>query len=256
MKCQERNLQYEILSEVDPGQINQEDSNTVDTQNSMQLIFLILSTITVATLIAIAFYALQKGAITVPLAPQQSTLLITGPSQSGKTALFQSLLYNNLDTPTHTSQRPNTGTLILDSGKKVKVVDVPGHPRLSTYDRPATAVIFTCDASTIQKSSNAVAQTLLRTLSTHKRAEVIIFGNKSDFFTALSVDKLTGLIDAEINKIKASRSGRLDTMTEEDPDEWLDDIEVFRIADHARIVTGSVTKNKIADLKTWIEEIM
>ena len=85
---------------------------------------------------------------------------------------------------------------------------------------------------------------------------MIIFGNKSDFFTALSVDKLMGLIDAEINKIKASRSGRLDTMTEEDPDEWLDDIEVFRIADHARIVTGSVTKNKIADLKTWIEEIM
>lgn len=60
------------------------------------------------------------------------------------------------------SLQPNTSILPLASGKTLKLVDIPGHPRIRDQFRehiPETiAIVFVVDASTIARNGPTVAE--------------------------------------------------------------------------------------------------
>lgn len=221
----------------------------------------IISTIVLAVAISAALYFQQTGLVSLPLKPSQPVLLLVGPSNAGKTSLFQSLLYDKKDTKTYTSQKVNSGQLELDEGPSIRVVDVPGHPKLFatfTNYRP-TAIAFVLDASTLSKNISDVAHSLVEVLTFARQQnvkEVAIFANKSDFFTALSKEKITQLFEAEIQQIREQKEGvQMDSIEEttNDDNDWLQNlVGQFRLADECALLSGSVLKGDIKDCKDWV----
>lgn len=226
---------------------------------------ILISTVLLAALISAAVYFHQAGAVSLPLGvalrANQPTLLLVGPSNSGKTSLFQSLLYNKKDTLTYTSQKANHGQLVLEGGKKIKVVDVPGHPKLFGLFREyrPTSIAFVLDASTLSKNVNSVAHSLLAVLTFARQQEVnevTILANKADFFTALSDEQITELIEAEIQQIRVQKDGvQMDSIEErtDDDSDWLHDLTGdFRLKDECTLFRGSVLYGEINLWRSWI----
>lgn len=226
-------------------------------------IILLLSTAVLALLIVAAFSFYHAGAISIPLAPAQPSVLLVGPSIAGKTALFRSIVHQKTEGATYVSQRANIGQYTLAGGKKIKVVDVPGHPKLfggfKSY-RPQ-AIVFMLDSSSLSKSIASVTRCLVEILTfarTQNVQEVVVIGNKSDYFTALSSQKIVDLLEAEVEQIRASKHGlKMDSIEEnlEESEEWLQDISgKFTLeAEGVKVLTGSVHKGDIASWTDWLE---
>lgn len=224
-------------------------------------LLIILSTLVLATVIAVAIYFFQSGQVPNPLVSAQPTLLLVGPQNSGKTCLFRHVVHGSKHAPTYTSQRPNIGQLVLDTGKQIRIVDVPGHPKLfGAYRSYApTSICFTIDASTIKKNADSVARSLVEILTyarQHNVQEICIFANKSDFFTALSTEQISELLDTEIEQIRMQTDGvQMDSIEEkvlDEDDGWLQDISgPFKITNECAILSGSVLKDDVAQWKEW-----
>lgn len=64
--------------------------------------------------------------------------------------------------PTHTSLQTNSSILTLPSKKVVRVIDIPGHPRVrdqfQEYLPDVKALTFVVDASTVSRNGAAVAE--------------------------------------------------------------------------------------------------
>ncbi|KAH7912219.1 signal recognition particle receptor beta subunit-domain-containing protein [Hygrophoropsis aurantiaca] len=92
-----------------------------------------------------------------------NTLLLVGPPDSGKTAILSNLAYNEA-LPSHTSLQSNATVVALPSGSNLRVVDIPGHPRIrdqfKDFMPDAKAIAFVVDASTISRNGAAVAEHL------------------------------------------------------------------------------------------------
>lgn len=87
-----------------------------------------------------------------------TAVLLVGPSDAGKTALFARLVHGRA-VPSHTSMQPNIGLL----PPATRLVDVPGHARLrgqglADHLPAAKGVLFVVDASTVARSGPAVAE--------------------------------------------------------------------------------------------------
>lgn len=110
-----------------------------------------------------------------------NALLLVGPPDSGKTAILStvssphaSLLKLNISDgskdqlaydrtlPSHTSLQTNSAQMTLSSTQTLRVIDVPGHPRIRDQFREhlkdAKAVAFVVDCSTISRNGSAVAE--------------------------------------------------------------------------------------------------
>ncbi|KAG8811515.1 hypothetical protein FRC18_003430, partial [Serendipita sp. 400] len=132
-----------------------------------------------------------------------STILLVGPSDGGKTAIFSSLAYNHTP-PTHTSLQQNAALFRSPSPfhrKPLQIVDIPGHPRIrgqfSDYFQNGgktkvtgggvRAVIFVCDAAALTRNSSSVAEHLhlimhaISNLPPSKTPpSLLVFANKAD----------------------------------------------------------------------------
>lgn len=225
---------------------------------------IIFSTLLLAILISAAIYFQQNGAVSIPLKPAQPTLLLVGPSSSGKTCLFQRLLFDRNFSISYTSQRTNSGRFQLDNGKTIKIMDVPGHPKLfgdfKTY-RP-TSIVFVLDSSTLSKNASSVVQNLLEVLNFARKQnikEVGLFANKEDLFTALSPEKVKELIESEVEQVRKQKEGvSMESIEEksEENDEWLQDITgAFDLSNECTLLHGSVLKGSVESLKSWISSI-
>lgn len=96
------------------------------------------------------------------------TVLLVGPEEAGKTALFSKLLYG-ITPQTHTSQHENEGNFVLQlpaslQDEKAKhapihLVDLPGHPRLrarlNDFLPAADAIVFCVDVASASKAASA-----------------------------------------------------------------------------------------------------
>lgn len=109
-----------------------------------------------------------------------NALLLVGPPDSGKTAILsnvsspclspklyisdggQDQLAYNQTMPSHTSLQTNSVQMTLSPTKTLRVIDVPGHPRIRDQFREhlkdAQAIAFVVDCSTISRNGSGVAE--------------------------------------------------------------------------------------------------
>ena len=199
------------------------------------------------------------------------TILLTGPSGAGKTALATKL-ERGAPAATHTSQRAHATELTSPSSAasraslekalsdtdskhtKFLLLDVPGHGKLRSEalgrlapaalaDAKAKGVVFVVDAAALADAEalSAAASYLYDVLLALQRRTagiktskipaaipVLVAANKGDLFTALPAALVRSTLEAELGRVRASRSKGLldsgvgiDEVGSEEADAWL-----------------------------------
>lgn len=145
---------------------------------------------------------------------------------AGKTAIFSNLAYAN-SLPTHTSLQANSSVIPLSPTKNLRVVDVPGHPRIrgqfTEHLGDAKALAFVVDTNTISRNGAAVAEHLhliLHSLTSlppsQAPPQLLILCNKTDLLgktssgsspSALAVNRVRTILERELEKRRVSTAG-------------------------------------------------
>ncbi|TFK30168.1 hypothetical protein FA15DRAFT_651682 [Coprinopsis marcescibilis] len=154
------------------------------------------------------------------------SLLLVGPSDSGKTALFSKLVYGK-STPTNTSLQTNVSYANPTVTKPLRIIDVPGHPRirgqLTEYLPQAKTVAFVVDSNTISRTGVAAAEHLhqiihaITSLPPSQTApSIVILCNKADLLKtsassgsaeSLAVIRVKTVLERELEKRRSAQSG-------------------------------------------------
>ncbi|CEJ82161.1 Putative Signal recognition particle receptor, beta subunit [[Torrubiella] hemipterigena] len=243
------------------------------------------------------FILASSATYTVP-----PTVLLLGPSNTGKTALLTLLERGTQPAQTHTTQSTQSVELnaSTDSDQKMSfrnhedssgtytkflLIDTPGHGKLRNIamgklarSEKLKAVVFAVDASSIGEHdflapTAAYLYDLLLFLQKKASSKgkdkasvpVLIAANKMDLFTALPATMVRSNLEAELTRIRASRSkGLLDTgvgiddIGSEEQDGWLGEYgsDKFTFAQMQEfdidvdVIGGSVMSEK-ADVDKW-----
>ncbi|KAI9638565.1 signal recognition particle receptor beta subunit-domain-containing protein [Dioszegia hungarica] len=165
------------------------------------------------------------------------TVLLVGPADSGKTALFAKLAHGSR-TETHTSITPSSTTFSLDSEDPartaIRLVDIPGHPRLRDEVKrnlkTASAVVFVVDIQALLRNAGAIAEELPPILTTVASAslasgqptKLLLLASKADLLSRPSpttpsptlsastrqtaADRLSSVLTREMDRLKQSRA--------------------------------------------------
>jgi signal recognition particle receptor subunit beta len=92
---------------------------------------------------------------------RRTTVLLVGPPDAGKTALYSSLAFGSA-LPTHTSIQANSTLYTTSEGRTLRLVDIPGHPRLrdqfTNHLADTSGVVFVVDSATVSRNGAAVAE--------------------------------------------------------------------------------------------------
>ncbi|KAI1213557.1 P-loop containing nucleoside triphosphate hydrolase protein [Annulohypoxylon truncatum] len=235
------------------------------------------------------------------------SILLVGPPGGGKTSLMTLLERGDSATATHTSQVPESIELTVSSDhgattfreaaridapgthRKFLLVDTPGHGKLRnqhamTHVASDTlrGIIYMLDAASLEDTLADAAGYLYdvllalqkrtgagKTSKTPNAIHVLLAANKLDLFTALPASLVKSNLEAELGRIRKSRSKGLldsgvgeDEIGSEEQDGWLGaygsekftfgqmrefDIEVD-------IVGGSVLEGKVDKWWDWISQ--
>lgn len=155
---------------------------------------------------------------------REPTLIIAGPSNSGKTCLYNLLTTGKIKT-TVTSQEPNVAhNFKLSKVSKVRLMEFPGHLKLRNklLDEIRTSVnikglIFVIDATVDPKQLTKTAEFLFQILQLTERqkngVDILLACNKSEMFTARPSLKIRDVLEREIEKIIVRKQKSLDTVT-------------------------------------------
>ncbi|KAI0093852.1 P-loop containing nucleoside triphosphate hydrolase protein [Irpex rosettiformis] len=182
---------------------------------------LLLVSLLLAVLLAVGFFAVRKRSQS-----KGSSLLLVGPSGGGKTAILSTLVYKRT-LRTHSSMQTNMASIALPpSTKSLRIVDVPGHPRIfdqfREYMPDAKAVAFVVDASTISRNGAVVAEHLHRVLHvlislppSQSPPAFAIVAHKCDALKAsasataeqLAINRVRTVLERELDKRRTSHAG-------------------------------------------------
>ncbi|KAI6118828.1 signal recognition particle receptor beta subunit-domain-containing protein [Pisolithus croceorrhizus] len=155
-----------------------------------------------------------------------NSVLLVGPPDAGKTAIFSSLVYNQA-LPSHTSLQINSAHVVLPPSKTLRIVDVPGHPRIRDqfreHLRSAKAIVFVVDASTVSRNAPAVAehmhhvfhaitslppsQPTPKVLVLAHKTNLVKTGVSSSSVTEVAIARVRTVLERELEKRKASQAG-------------------------------------------------
>lgn len=156
-------------------------------------------------------------------ASREKTVLIVGPCNSGKTALWLQLLQGRQGLGTVASMEPNEAPLDLATFKgpascratTVQLVDVPGHPRVrQAFERYASRVcgiIFVVDALDFLPHTAATGEQLYeiltcRQLLCHRKLPLLLAANKADHGAkAHSPDFVRRRLERELDTLSSTR---------------------------------------------------
>ncbi|KAF8843588.1 hypothetical protein BDN67DRAFT_1008776 [Paxillus ammoniavirescens] len=153
-------------------------------------------------------------------------LLLLGPPDSGKTAIMSNLAYDQT-LPSHTSLQTNSAQVVLSPTKTLRVIDVPGHPRIRDQFREhlgdAKAIAFVVDSSTISRNASVVAEHLHHVLHaitslppTQSTPALLILAHKMDLLklgassnsaTEVAISRVCTILERELEKRRVSQSG-------------------------------------------------
>ncbi|KAG0046519.1 hypothetical protein BGZ83_008319 [Gryganskiella cystojenkinii] len=182
-----------------------------------------------AVLIALALVLLGLFAKTLLGSKKGSknTVLITGLPFAGKTTIHYLINYNK-SVETVTSIKENEADVELIPGKApVHMVDIPGHERLrfkfTEFMPIARAIVFVVDSATVARQTRLLAEYLYDILANkftqNEKLPILIACNKSDLLTAFKKERVQSLLEAEINKLRQTRTAALDTQDADGTDE-------------------------------------
>lgn len=155
-----------------------------------------------------------------------NSVLLVGPPDAGKTAIFSSFVYNQA-LPSHSSLQTNCAHVVLPPSKTLRIVDVPGHPRIRDQFREhlriAKAIVFVVDASTVSRNAPAVAEHLHHVLHavtslppSQPTPKVLVLAHKTDLVkagassssvTEVAISRVRTVLERELGKRKASQTG-------------------------------------------------
>ncbi|KAJ8472713.1 hypothetical protein ONZ45_g16549 [Pleurotus djamor] len=156
-----------------------------------------------------------------------NALLLVGCQDAGKTAILSTLVYGQT-LPTHASLQTNQSVVNVSSeGKSIRVLDVPGHPRVRDQFKdflPETrAVAFVVDASSISRNGAVVAEHLHNILHaltslppSQSPPSLAIVCHKIDLLKtmatastnpeSLAISRVKTILERELEKRRASQS--------------------------------------------------
>ncbi|KAF8809019.1 hypothetical protein BYT27DRAFT_7094898 [Phlegmacium glaucopus] len=154
-------------------------------------------------------------------------LLLVGPPDGGKTAILSQLAYSQT-LPTQTSMQTNISTMTLSSNKSIRLIDIPGHPRLrdqfQDHLSDAKAVGFVVDTNSVSRNAPAVAEHLHHILHaltslppSQSQPSLLIVAHKSDLLktgssshtnaATLAVNRVKTILERELEKRRLSQRG-------------------------------------------------
>ncbi|KAG5519123.1 hypothetical protein PMAC_002211 [Pneumocystis sp. 'macacae'] len=190
-------------------------------------------------------------------------IAILGVQGSGKTSFFMKLCYG-YKRKSYTSILPNESISCFFPGKKVVLVDFPGHSKFYHMFRETDhiqSVIFMLDSSIIIKNVHHVSQLLyllLKDLRVKKIKSLLIAANKDDLFTSLSASKISSILEENLEEISFSRSKGIAEIDEkDDDDDWLINAEGKVQLDDIRgldvvVLNGSVENDRFSSWTEWM----
>jgi len=214
----------------------------------------------------------QRG----PSRAKGSAVLITGPSNSGKTALYLTLKDGKIHSnATVTSMVHNEGNFIMngyddDDAKPTHFIDYPGDPglgfRLPDFYPLAKVIVFMVDANDKKSIEREAAECLFRILTNPAVAEqeptILIGCNKSDLIMRSKPALLKKIFEAELQKLSVTQGIAEDTVTEEAEERETVPLgnfsDAFEFDKHSpcSFVECSVTKGNLKELVTKIQEAL
>ncbi|KAI8819894.1 signal recognition particle receptor beta subunit-domain-containing protein [Fimicolochytrium jonesii] len=183
----------------------------------------LVALVSTAILIVLTFYFLFKKT----RGPTRDTVLIAGVSGAGKTVLYTQLRYGKT-VETHTSMEKNEGRFVpfgyaRKDARPIHIVDLPGHEKLRyQYTEHASLtgrVIFVIDSTTIAREIRSVAEYLYDILANrftqHHEIPILMVCNKSDLLMALKPERIQALLEAEIDRLRATRAAEVQSQGDE-----------------------------------------
>eukprot|EP00033_Pygsuia_biforma_P001730 GCRY01001937.1.p1 GENE.GCRY01001937.1~~GCRY01001937.1.p1 ORF type:complete len:290 (+),score=52.99 GCRY01001937.1:104-871(+) len=200
-----------------------------------------------------------------------SSLLLLGPSGSGKSALFL-MLKNGEQRETHMSMKCNSEKFSIhgaEEGSPITVVDIPGHERLRFHFndlvKTARCLVFLCDSADFTKNITATSDYLYDVLThpiVNKLSLPVLIGcNKSDLSSASSVSTIQTALEDTLDKVRYTRQAMPEVNEETGESlapEFLGiDGERFTFAQCAvpvSLAALSVVRNDLAPLHDYIRE--
>ncbi|KAG0228288.1 hypothetical protein BGW42_002280 [Actinomortierella wolfii] len=214
--------------------------------------------------IALAILALNFVVASKKSSKKKNTVLITGLQFAGKTAIYYKIRNNKL-VETVTSMKENEADVTIEEGKTAHLVDIPGHERLrfkfSEFMPITGSVIFVIDSATIGRQTRLAAEYLYDILahkvSQKEKTPVLIACNKSDLLTAFKKDRIQSLLEAEMNKLRHTRTAALDTQdAEENETVFLgfegQDFSFLDLENEVEFIECSVESDNIDAIKEWV----
>ncbi|CAO3628711.1 unnamed protein product [Cunninghamella blakesleeana] len=194
-----------------------------------------------------------------------NTILLLGIPGAGKTSLFTFLRYDKVAS-TVTSMKENEGKITIEN-KTFDLVDMPGHERVRyrylDFLPVSYKIIFVVDSTTLHNQVRQVAEYLYHILANpivqQNKTPVLIACNKHDMFTALPIARIKPLLEAEINRLRATRTAAVEKQESDNMDEQEAYLgyegEAFQF-DHVdneiEFEQCSILKNDIDNLTQWI----
>jgi len=156
-----------------------------------------------------------------------NALLLVGAPDAGKTVILSALVYGQA-LLTHTSLQTNSSIASLSPKKHIRVIDVPGHPRIrdqfKDHLNDAKIIAFVVDASTVSRNGAIVAEHLHHILHTitslppsQSPPSLIILAHKCDLLStgsqvntatdSVAINRVRTILERELEKRRASHAG-------------------------------------------------
>jgi len=160
--------------------------------------------------------------------PKASAVLLTGPPNAGKTALFLTLKDGKVHTGTTTSMQPNEADFTAvkyddESAPALHYIDYPGDAslgyRLPDYYPVAKVIVFLIDANDKKSIEREAAEAMYRILTSPEIVEqspsIIVACNKCDLILASKPPLLKKLFETELQKLTKTQGQAEDAVTDD-----------------------------------------